>query len=192
MLLVGYTFIQLSGRDHGYWILLTSLFVCQPNYSATRRRLALRVVGTLAGVALGMPILYFIPSLEGQMIMIVICGMLFFTFRSVQYAQATMFITLLALLLFNLMGQGFEVAIPRIIDTLLGCLIAWFAVSFVWPDWRFRQLPAVVSKTFMPTVVILTLFWCSIIRVKTMASNTGLPGVMRIIAMLNWPRSCRI
>jgi uncharacterized membrane protein (TIGR01666 family) len=148
VLLVGYTFIQLSGLDHGYWILLTSLFVCQPNYSATRRRLALRVVGTLAGVALGMPILYFIPSLEGQMIMIVICGMLFFTFRSVQYAQATMFITLLALLLFNLMGQGFEVAIPRIIDTLLGCLIAWFAVSFVWPDWRFRQLPAVVSKTF--------------------------------------------
>lgn len=148
VLLVGYTFIQLSGLNHGFWILLTSLFVCQPNYSATRRRLALRVVGTLAGVALGMPILYFIPSLEGQMIMIVICGMLFFTFRSVQYAQATMFITLLALLLFNLMGQGFEVAIPRIFDTLIGCLIAWLAVSYVWPDWRFRQLPVVVNKTF--------------------------------------------
>lgn len=118
VLLFGYAFIQISGLSHGYWILLTSLFVCQPNYSATRRRLALRVVGTLAGVALGMPILYFIPSLEGQMILIVICGMLFFTFRSVQYAHATMFITLLALLLFNLMGQGFEVAIPRIIDTL--------------------------------------------------------------------------
>jgi uncharacterized membrane protein (TIGR01666 family) len=148
VLLFGYAFIQISGLSHGYWILLTSLFVCQPNYSATRRRLALRVVGTLAGVALGMPILYFIPSLEGQMILIVICGMLFFTFRSVQYAHATMFITLLALLLFNLMGQGFEVAIPRIIDTLIGCLIAWFAVSFIWPDWRFRQLPTVVNKTF--------------------------------------------
>lgn len=148
VLLVGYTLIQFSGLNHGYWILLTSLFVCQPNYSATRRRLALRVIGTLAGVALGMPILYFIPSLEGQMIMIVICGMLFFTFRSVRYAQATMFITLLALLLFNLMGQGFEVAIPRIIDTLLGCLIASLAVSFVWPDWHFRQLPAVVNKAF--------------------------------------------
>ncbi|KQN47840.1 hypothetical protein ASE93_11205 [Serratia sp. Leaf50] len=148
VLLIGYMFIQFSGLSHGYWILLTSLFVCQPNYSATRRRLALRVVGTLAGVALGIPILFFIPSLEGQMILIVICGMLFFSFRSVQYAQATMFITLLALLLFNLMGQGFEVAIPRIIDTLLGCFIAWFAVSFIWPDWRFRQLPTVVSKTF--------------------------------------------
>lgn len=148
VLLIGYMFIQFSDLDHGYWILLTSLFVCQPNYSATRRRLALRVIGTLAGVALGIPILYFIPSLEGQLILIVICGMLFFAFRNIQYAQATMFITLLALLLFNLMGQGFEVAIPRIIDTLIGCLIAWFAVSYLWPDWRFRQLPVVVDKTF--------------------------------------------
>ncbi|WP_045046397.1 YccS family putative transporter [Rouxiella chamberiensis] len=148
VLLTGYMFIQFSGLDHGYWILLTSLFVCQPNYSATRRRLALRVIGTLAGVALGMPMLYFIPSLEGQLILIVVFGMLFFAFRNIQYAQATMFITLLALLLFNLMGQGFAVALPRIVDTLIGCLIAWVAVSYLWPDWRFRQLPVVVNRTF--------------------------------------------
>ncbi|MGQ7199369.1 FUSC family protein, partial [Escherichia sp. HC-TM1] len=29
---------------HGYWILLTSLFVCQPNYNATRHRLKLRII----------------------------------------------------------------------------------------------------------------------------------------------------
>ncbi|SQA96295.1 Inner membrane protein yccS [Cedecea neteri] len=46
VLCVGYAFIQFTGLQHGYWILLTSLFVCQPNYSATRRRLALRIIGT--------------------------------------------------------------------------------------------------------------------------------------------------
>ena len=57
VLCVGYAFIQITGLHHGYWILLTSLFVCQPNYNATRHRLALRIVGTLVGVAIGLPVL---------------------------------------------------------------------------------------------------------------------------------------
>ncbi len=146
VLCVGYAFIQITGMQHGYWILLTSLFVCQPNYNATRHRLALRILGTLAGVALGLPILYFVPSVEGQLILIVITGVLFFAFRNVQYAHATMFITLLVLLCFNLLGEGFEVALPRVIDTLIGCAIAWAAVSFIWPDWRFRNLPRVLAQ----------------------------------------------
>ncbi|HCN96526.1 MAG TPA: TIGR01666 family membrane protein, partial [Leclercia sp.] len=146
VLCIGYAFIQITGLNHGYWILLTSLFVCQPNYNATRHRLALRILGTLVGVAIGLPILYFVPSLEGQLILIVITGVLFFAFRNVQYAHATMFITLLVLLCFNLLGEGFEVALPRIIDTLIGCAIAWAAVSFIWPDWRFRNLPRVLDQ----------------------------------------------
>lgn len=148
VLCIGYAFIQITGLQHGYWILLTSLFVCQPNYNATRHRLTLRVIGTLVGVAIGLPVLYFVPSHEGQLILIVITGVLFFAFRTVQYAHATMFITLLVLLCFNLLGEGFEVAIPRIIDTLIGCAIAWAAVSFIWPDWRFRHLSRVTEQAF--------------------------------------------
>ncbi|MDX7991407.1 YccS family putative transporter [Xenorhabdus littoralis] len=147
LLCTGYAIIQLFDLQRGYWILLTSLFVCQPNYSATRRRLALRVIGTLTGILIGLPILYFVPSIEGQLILIVISGVLFFAFRNSQYAHATLFITLLVLLSFNLLGEGFEVALPRIIDTLIGCGIALLAVSFIWPDWKFRQLPQVINRT---------------------------------------------
>lgn len=146
VLCAGYAFIQFTGLQHGYWILLTSLFVCQPNYNATRHRLALRIIGTLVGVALGLPILWLVPSLEGQLALIVIAGVLFFAFRNVQYAHATMFITLLVLLCFNLLGEGFEVALPRVVDTLIGCGIAWVAVSFIWPDWKFRNLPRVLER----------------------------------------------
>ena len=146
VLCAGYGFIQFTGLNHGYWILLTSLFVCQPNYNATRHRLALRVIGTLIGVAIGLPVLLLVPSLEGQLLLIVLTGVLFFAFRHVQYAHATMFITLLVLLCFNLLGEGFEVALPRIIDTLIGCAIAWAAVSFIWPDWKFRNLPTVMAR----------------------------------------------
>ncbi|MCT8346985.1 TIGR01666 family membrane protein [Photorhabdus temperata] len=147
LLCSGYAMIQLLDLQRGYWILLTSLFVCQPNYSATRRRLALRIIGTVAGVLIGLPILYFVPSIEGQLVLIVISGVLFFAFRNIQYAHATLFITLLVLLCFNLLGEGFEVALPRIVDTLIGCGIAWLAVNFIWPDWKFRQLPQVISRT---------------------------------------------
>lgn len=149
LLCTGYAIIQLFDLQRGYWILLTSLFVCQPNYSATRRRLALRVIGTLAGILIGLPILYFVPSIEGQLVLIVISGLLFFAFRNSQYAHATLFITLLVLLSFNLLGEGFEVALPRIIDTLVGCGIALLAVSFIWPDWKFRQLPQVINRTMV-------------------------------------------
>ncbi|MEQ0580565.1 YccS family putative transporter [Pantoea dispersa] len=147
VLCVGYAFIQLTGLHRGYWILLTSLFVCQPNYNATRRRLALRIGGTLAGIAIGLPVLWLVPSIEGQLVLIVLSGVLFFAFRQIQYAQATLFITLLVLLCFNLLGEGFDVALPRVVDTLLGCGLAWLAVAFVWPDWRFRQLTTVADRT---------------------------------------------
>lgn len=146
VLCIGYGFIQFLGLNHGYWILLTSLFVCQPNYNATRHRLALRITGTLTGVAIGLPLLLLVPSVEGQLVLIVLTGVLFFAFRNVQYSHATMFITLLVLLCFNLLGEGFEVALPRIIDTLVGCAISWAAVSFIWPDWKFRHLPRVLDQ----------------------------------------------
>ncbi|KFD19208.1 YccS family putative transporter [Yokenella regensburgei] len=146
VLCAGYAIIQFTGMHHGYWILLTSLFVCQPNYNATRHRLALRIIGTLVGIAIGLPVLLLVPSVEGQLLLIVVTGVLFFAFRNVQYAHATMFITLLVLLCFNLLGEGFEVALPRVVDTLIGCAIAWAAVSFIWPDWRFRNLPRVLAR----------------------------------------------
>ncbi|CAK9884623.1 MAG: Inner membrane protein YccS [Candidatus Erwinia impunctatus] len=148
VLCTGYAFIQLTGLDHGYWILLTSLFVCQPNYSATRQRLALRIGGTLAGVLIGLPLLWMIPAVEAQLALIVLFGVLFFIFRQSQYAQATMFITLLVLFCFNLLGEGYQVALPRIFDTFIGCAIAWCAVEFIWPDWHFRRLPHVATRTF--------------------------------------------
>ncbi|OAT47477.1 putative inner membrane efflux protein [Proteus hauseri ATCC 700826] len=147
VLCIGYAIIQFFNLDRGYWILLTSLFVCQPNYNATRRRLTLRVSGTIIGILIGFPILYFVPSIEGQLVLIVVTGTLFFAFRTIQYAHATLFITLLVLLSFNLLGEGYDVALPRIVDTVIGCAIAWFAVSYIWPDWKFRQLPLVINKT---------------------------------------------
>ena len=147
VLFIGYVFVQLTEIEYGYWILLTALFVSQPNFNATKRRLRLRIVGTLGGIILGDAVLYFIPSIEGQLLLLILSGVLFFDLRSKQYAQATAFITILALINFNLDGLGFAAALPRMIDTVIGCALAWFGVSFIFPDWRFRRLPRTIQRS---------------------------------------------
>ena len=61
VLLISYIFVQLTNIEYGYWILLTALFVSQPNFDATKRRLRLRIIGTLIGISLGFAVLYFVP-----------------------------------------------------------------------------------------------------------------------------------
>ncbi|MFW1753825.1 YccS family putative transporter [Acinetobacter wanghuae] len=147
VLFIGNLVVQFTDVQYGYWILLTSLFVCLPNFNATKRRLYTRMMGTLVGIIIGDIILYFIPSLEGQLIFLIIGGTLFLSLRSKQYAHATAFITILALINFNLDGTGSMASVPRMLDTLIGCAIAWFGVSFIFPDWKFRRLPRTINRS---------------------------------------------
>ncbi len=144
-LTIGHGIIQLFDIDRGYWILLTTLFVCQPNYSATRQKLTARVIGTLAGLLIGVPLLTFFPSQESQLVFIVVSGVMFFAFRMNNYGYATGFITLLVLFLFNQLGEGYAVVLPRLADTLIGCALAVAAVMFILPDWQSRRLHKVMS-----------------------------------------------
>ncbi|WP_392562136.1 YccS family putative transporter [Orbus sturtevantii] len=145
---VGYIIIQVTHLQHGYWIILTSLFVCQPNYSTTKYRLRLRVLGTLAGIAIGVPLTYLFPNIEAQLLLIILSGWLFFLFKNSQYAYATAFVTLLVFFSFGLIGESsLDVAMLRIIATVIGCLIAWLAVSFIWPDWKFRNLDKLIKRS---------------------------------------------
>jgi uncharacterized membrane protein (TIGR01666 family) len=147
LLLCAHMLVQFCELEYGYWILLTVLFVCQPNFNATKRRLKLRIIGTLAGVSLGTFFLHFIPSNEGLLILSVISGVLFLQLRAQQYAQATMFITLLALINFHFADPQLNAALPRAAYTMIGCCLAWVGVTYIWPDWKFRQMPLVLQRT---------------------------------------------
>ncbi|MDP2532440.1 YccS family putative transporter [Photobacterium damselae subsp. piscicida] len=146
-LTVGYGCIQFLHLERGYWILLTTLFVCQPNYSATRQKLVQRVIGTLGGLLAGIPLLYLFPGQEGQLVLMILAGVLFFAFRMVRYDLATAFITLLVLFCFNQLGEGFAVILPRLGDTLLGCFLAVIAVSYILPDWESHRLHKVMANS---------------------------------------------
>lgn len=145
-LTLGYAIIQGFGIERGYWILLTTLFVCQPNYAATKQKLTARIIGTLAGLLIGVPLLTFFPSQESQLVFIVFSGVMFFAFRLNNYGYATGFITLLVLFCFNQLGEGYAVVLPRLADTLIGCALAVAAVVLILPDWQSKRLHKVMAE----------------------------------------------
>ena len=125
----------------GYWILLTAIFVCQPNYSATKSRVNQRVLGTILGVIAGSIAPNFTPTVATKLWLIIVSTTCFFYFRNRKYSFSTFFITVQALTAFSLAGFNLADAIPRrIIDTLIGGGIAWAAVTYLWPDWRYLTL----------------------------------------------------
>lgn len=143
--------VELFNLDSkGYWILLTAVFVCQPNYSATKKRLVQRVIGTLLGVLVGLSFQYFSPSLEAQLGLLVLTGSLYTFFRFSNYGFSTFFITLLVLISLDVIGLGADSGmLPRIIDTLIGTAIAWGAVSFLWSDWKYLNLQQNLKNTLL-------------------------------------------
>lgn len=146
-LLCGYAVLHTIHPEQGYWVLLTTVFVCQPNYGATRIKLVQRVTGTALGLAVGWALFDLFPSQQIQALFAVIAGVVFFATRSSRYTLATAAITLLVLFCFNQVGDGYGLFWPRLVDTLLGSLIAAVAVFFVLPDWQGRRLNQVVANT---------------------------------------------
>ncbi|MDW0616057.1 YccS family putative transporter [Mannheimia haemolytica] len=136
--------VPILGFDSkGYWILLTAIFVCQPNYTATKIRLIQRVIGTIFGVLVGGSFELFnvTLSLEAQLGLIVLTGSLYTFFRLVHYGFSTFYITVLVMISLDIAGVSLESGIlMRMLDTLLGTAIAWLAVAFLWPDWKYLNL----------------------------------------------------
>ncbi|CRM26900.1 MULTISPECIES: YccS family putative transporter [Pseudomonas] len=144
---VGYGMVHLIHPSQGYWIILTTLFVCQPNYGATRRKLGQRIVGTAIGLTVAWALFDLFPSPLVQSMFAIAAGLVFFINRTTRYTLATAAITLMVLFCFNQVGDGYGLFLPRLFDTLLGSLIAGLAVFLFLPDWQGRRLNKVLANT---------------------------------------------
>ncbi|NID15357.1 YccS family putative transporter [Luteibacter yeojuensis] len=148
-MLAGYLVMLVLHPSHGYWILMTTLFVCQPGYGATRKRTLQRIAGTVAGLVAGWAMLKLLPGGAWRLPVLVATGAGFFAFRLRRYALATAVITLFVLLCFGLVGDGYDAIGPRLLDTVLGALVATVVIRFVLPDWRVRRLEDVSADALL-------------------------------------------
>lgn len=146
-LAAGFAAMQFTDPEHGYWIVLTTLFVCLPTYGATLARVSQRILGTVIGLVAGWALLRLFPGLAMQSLIVVAAGVLFFVTRTQRYVTATAAITLLVLLSFHqTTGNAYALIWPRLLDTLLGAAIATAAMLLVLPDWQGRRLHLLVAQ----------------------------------------------
>jgi YccS/YhfK family integral membrane protein len=145
-LAAGYGVLRVVHPEHGYWIVLTTLFVCSASYAATRNRITQRISGTVLGLVAGWALLQLFPDPLLQVLFAVAAGVAFFALRGSRYTLSTASITVMVLLCFNQIGNGYDLIVPRLVDTVLGGLIAGIATLVVLPDWQGRRLTQVAAK----------------------------------------------
>ena len=145
--LIGYLINQYYQMEKGEWIMLTSLLVSQSTYSETRSRLIQRILGTLTGVATGVFMLYLLPTHIGQWLLIISSSFFFFQWLRVKYSYAVIFITIFVLAGNELtFDAGLSILFPRILDTIIGALLSFLAIRFLWPNWQYKQIPKLLSE----------------------------------------------
>lgn len=120
-----------------YWILLTVMLVIQNGYNATRVRIQHRALGTLAGLVIAAGLLH-LQMPEG----VTLGFMLFITLSAYlvlrkNYGLAVIGLTITAVYTLQLLSlNGINFLLPRLADTLIGCLLAFGSAIWLWPQWQ--------------------------------------------------------
>ncbi len=148
-LAAGFGVMRWIHPAQGYWILLTTLFVCQQTWGDTVSRMGQRMAGTALGVLAGWALVDLFPQHAVQALLAVAAGVLFFATRARRYLLATTCMTVLVLMCFNQVGHSNALIVPRLVDTAIGSVIAGLAMLLVLPHWqaqRFNELAAAALR----------------------------------------------
>lgn len=137
-LLIGFFIGKFLPFENVYWILLTIVVIMRPGYGLTKERTLNRFIGTLVGGIFGFIVLSFGPSPIILGVLTIIFLLLGLSISPSNYQIGTLFITLHVIFIFAILNPTHnEIIIYRILDTLVGALLAIFANYFFWPFWEF-------------------------------------------------------
>ncbi|MFF3214831.1 FUSC family protein [Streptomyces sp. NPDC002886] len=126
---------SFSGLPRSGWLVLTVALVVRPGLGTVPARLVTRALGTIAGVLIGLAVIALCPAGWWRIAATVVLTGLLQAYARRNYALQTLFLTPVMLLLADPLGQaGATVPQARLLDTVIGCAIA-FVVGYVfWPE----------------------------------------------------------
>jgi uncharacterized membrane protein YccC len=141
-MLVGFVVTKtLDYGHHSYWVLLTISVILKPAFSLTKQRNIERIIGTFAGGLIGLAILMFIPNKTVHFVLMVLFMIGTYSAQRVNYIVMVICLTPFILILFNFLGISyFGAAEERLLDTILGGVIAFIASYLIFPRWESEQL----------------------------------------------------
>ncbi|WP_058960601.1 YccS/YhfK family putative transporter [Type-E symbiont of Plautia stali] len=137
MLMFGSALALFFNIPKPYWILMTIMFVSQNGYSATRVRIQHRALGTFAGLLIAAGSLRLeVPESITLLFMPAITLASYLVTRK-YYGWSMIGFTVTAVYSLQLLSlNGAQFLLPRMMDTLMGCLIAFAGMIWLWPQWQ--------------------------------------------------------
>ncbi len=136
-LVAGFFLGKIFDFQNSYWILLTTLVIMRPGYALTHDRFKQRLYGTLAGGAIAVSLVFLVQNRVVYGILAVVCLILAFSMIQKNYKTAAAFITLNVVFVYSLLRPDvLEVIQFRVLDTIVGAVLAFLANKLLWPTWE--------------------------------------------------------
>jgi uncharacterized membrane protein YccC len=149
-MLIGLLVSLKLDHQNAYWILITISVILRPNYGLTKQRGFHRILGTLAGAAFSLTIVYFTNDNVIFACIAIPATFIGFSFLQKNYRIAATFITVAILMMYAIMVDNtFEIVSLRVIDTFIGAFISLLAVYFFWPSWEGKNIRKFISKAIL-------------------------------------------
>ncbi|MFT7434888.1 MAG: putative membrane protein YccC [Algoriphagus sp.] len=149
-MLIGLWFGQFFVHQNAYWILLTIAVILRPNFGLTKKRAVQRIYGTLGGAAIASIILLLFDSKTVFGFLAVPSIFVGLVFLQKNYRIAATFITMAILFFYSvLVDNTFEIIKYRVLDTLIGAIIAFLSVYLLWPSWEQSNLRGTLGKAYL-------------------------------------------
>lgn len=130
---------RLRGGIHDNWIVLTVAVALRPGFGLTRQRGIQRVKGTLLGC--GSAVLLLMLTAEPHLITLlaIVSLLLSLGLAALDYLLSAYFTSVMVVLLYHLLTPASSIVATRLLDTLLGALIA-LVMTHVLPYWEYRRI----------------------------------------------------
>ncbi len=146
--LVGLLVARLFSIGHSYWVLLTIIVILKPAYSLTKTRNGQRLAGTILGVLAGVCILYVTSSSKVLLALLILFMLGSFSTMRRNYFISVLFMTPYLVIFYHLLSPGdFYILLKdRVIDTIVGSVIAFAASYLLFPSWEKDKVrPAMIT-----------------------------------------------
>jgi uncharacterized membrane protein YccC len=147
-IIIGYVVALLLDLEHSHWVLLTIVTILRPAYVLTKQRNVERVAGTLVGIVLVSALIWFVSNATVLLAVLVFSMLLGFSLLRVHYFTFVVFLTIFLIIsIYFLNPENFPSLIrARLIDTVIGSVIAFFASRFIFPVWGHHEIHDPMKK----------------------------------------------
>ncbi|TRX41378.1 FUSC family protein [Flavobacterium restrictum] len=147
-ILIGFVIGQLLPFQNIYWILLTIIVIMRPGYGLTKERSYQRTFGTILGGLIAFGIILLVHNSILISLFAIISMLLGFSFTHINYRISATFVTMYIVFIYGILTPNIgDVIQYRILDTIVGSLLASMSNYFFWPSWEFMNIPIFLEKS---------------------------------------------